>query len=285
MGFVQGKTVVITGASSGIGLETALALGQRGARVVMVSRDPQRGQSAYEVVREAAKRAGSPAPELILADLSVKTGIETVVSRVQTDFGAVQVLVNNAGGYFAHRRETEEGFEYTMALNHIAPARLTMALIELLQRNAPARVINVSSHAHSFGPLDLSDLQMSGQAYAGFKQYGRAKTASLLWTRAAARKLSTTEVTLNAVHPGWIKTSFGASNQGSLTAAAFRALSAVLARRQSAGAVGPVFLADDEGLQTTTGVYFRRERRAEPAQHARDPALEEAVWNWTAGIL
>ncbi len=273
MGFVEGRVVLITGASSGIGLETSRELARRGAQVVMAARNRERGEQALEDVRRAAATAGSPAPDLLLADLTDPDAIAFLIERVRSRYRRLHVLINNAGGFVARRAVTAEGFEYTYALNVVAPIRLTLGVLGRLRKSRPARIINVASQAHAAGALDLDDLQMERGRYRGFVQYARSKTALILWTRALACELRKSGVTVNAVHPGWIKTAMGASNPPTATAAVFRFATAILARPQIVGARGPVYLADDEQLQQTTGEYYFVTHQRAPAAHARDSEI------------
>lgn len=277
MGFVDGRVVLITGASSGIGLETSRELARRGAQVVMAARNRERGEQALEDVRRAAAAAGSPAPDLLLADLTDPTATAFLIERVRSRYRRLHVLINNAGGFLARRMVTAEGFEYTYALNVVAPIRLTLGLLGRLKKSRPARIINVASQAHAAGALDLDDLQMERGRYRGFVQYARSKTALILWTRALADELLKSGVTVNAVHPGWIKTGMGASNPPTATAAVFRFATALLARPQNVGARGPSYLADDEQLAQTTGEYFFVTHKRQPAAHARDPEIARRV--------
>ncbi len=273
MGFVRGRVVMVTGASSGVGLETSKELARRGAQVVMAARNRERGEKALEEVRRAARSAGSPEPYLLLADLTDPTATAFLMERVRSRYRRLHVLINNAGGYFARRATTPDGFEHTYALNVVAPIRLTLGLLGRLKKSRPSRVINVVSQAHAAGVPDLDDLQMKRRKYRGFLQYARSKSALILWTRAIAGELGGTGITVNAVHPGWIKTAMGSSNPPTAAAAVFRFATALFARPQIVGSRGPAYLADDEQLQETTGEYFFVTHQRAPAAHARDQEL------------
>ncbi|TVQ20409.1 MAG: SDR family NAD(P)-dependent oxidoreductase [Spirochaetaceae bacterium] len=282
MGFVEERSVLITGANSGIGFETARELARRRARVLMVARDRQRGERALANVLGVAERCGAPSPELLIADLTDTDQVTQLIDGVRARHSRLSVLINNAGGYFAHRSESSEGFEYTWALNVVAPIRLALGLLDLMTESSPARIVNVASHAHTAGRLVMEDLQMEEGKYRGFLQYARAKSALILWTEALARRVNPETVTACSVHPGWIRTGFGAANRGSATAAAFRFFTMLFAAPTVAGARPIVQLADttsaDGESACANGRYYFKSRRQEPAPHARDAQLADRLW-------
>ncbi len=283
MGLADGPTVLITGANSGIGFETSRELARRSARVLMVARDRERGERALSDVTGVAERSAAPSPELLIADLTDPEQVQFLIDTIRARHSRISVLVNNAGGYFAHRATTEEGFERTWALNVVAPIRLTLGLLDLLTESAPARVINVASHAHTAGRLDMDDLQMANGTYRGFLQYARAKSALILWTDALARRTNPQSVSAVSVHPGWINTGFGAANRGSAAAAMFRFFTTLFAAPAAKGARPIVELVDrppvgDPPGDVVTGEYFLKTRRQLPAAHARDRRVADLLW-------
>ena len=278
MGFVEARSVLITGANSGIGFEAARELARRRARVMLVARDRGRGERALADVLEITGRSGAPSPELLIADLTEPDQVRQLIDSVRARHSRLSVLINNAGGYFAHRTVSSEGFEYTWALNVVAPIRLTLGLLDLMTDSEPARILNVASHAHTAGPIEMADLQMEDRKYRGFLQYARAKSALILWTEALARRVESAAVTASSVHPGWIKTGFGAANRGSATAAAFRFFTTLFAAPAPTGARPIVELADGVA-DDANGAYYFKTRRRQPAAHARDRQIADRLWD------
>ena len=207
---MKGKTIVATGATSGIGEAAVLALAAMGARIVFVARDEGRAKST---MRELQAKAPGLEHRVHLADLSSMAETRRVGAAIAASEPRVDVLVNNAGAMFAERRVTPEGLELTFALNHMAYFVLTEALRERLVASAPARIVSTASTAHQGACLDFDDLQ-SAKGYSGFKVYGRSKLANILFTRELARRLAGTGVTANCLHPGVVATRFGDSSGG-----------------------------------------------------------------------
>src|SRR5438034_1826783 len=182
---MQGKICMVTGANSGIGKATALALAQMGATVVMVCRDRARGEQARS---EITTKSRNNAVDLLQADLSSQQSIRQLVEHVQHHYPHLHVLINNAGAAFPGRRETVDGLEMTFAVNYLAPFLLTQLLLDMLTASAPARIVNVSSAAHKSGSIQLDDLQAE-KLYRPMRTYPQAKLAVVLFTYELARKL------------------------------------------------------------------------------------------------
>ena len=202
---MQGKTIVATGATSGIGEVAVLALAGLGARIVFIARDEARAQAT---MRKLEAKAPGLDHRLHLADLSSMAETRKVGEAIAANEPRIDVLINNAGALFSNRRVTPEGLELTFALNHMAYFVLTEALRDRLVASAPARIVSTSSAAHQGMSLDFSDLQ-SAKGYNGLRVYGRSKLANILFTRELARRLAGTEVTANCLHPGVVATRFG----------------------------------------------------------------------------
>ena len=263
---------VVTGATSGIGKETAVALAKAGATVAVVCRTRDRGEAALAEIR---RRAGHDAVSLFVADLSSQRAIRTVAAELQAALPRIDVLVNNAGLALRDRLVTEDGFENTFAVNHLAYFLLTRLLQPTLLASAPARVVNVSSEAHRWGAIRFDDL-MGEAAYAGWKAYAQSKLANVLFTYELARRLDGTGVTANCLHPGLVGTAF-ASRGPSLIRILSR-LARPLLRSPASGAATSVYLASAPEVATVTGQYFagRRARRSSPASY--DRALAARLW-------
>jgi len=207
---MKGKTIVATGATSGIGEAAVLELAGLGARIVIVARDEARAQATMRKLEAKAPKLGH---RMHLADLSSMADTRKVGAAIAASEPRIDVLINNAGALFSERRVTPEGLELTFALNHMAYFVLTEALRDNLVASTPARIVSTSSTAHQGASLDFDDLQ-SAKAYGGLKVYGRSKLANILFTRELARRLAGTGVTANCLHPGVVATRFGQSSGG-----------------------------------------------------------------------
>lgn len=263
---LSGRTAVVTGATSGIGVEIARGLAARGARTVVVGRGAER---ASRVAQEIAHSTGNAAVEAVgVTDLALLSDVRALAQTLRERYPNVSILVNNAGAYFQQRQVTSEDHERTFALNVLAPFLLTSLLADRLRANAPARVVNVSSAAHRGYRIDFSDLE-SATRYSGFRVYGRSKLEILLLTREFARRLAGSGVSVNAVHPGFVASGFGQNNAGA-TRGLFRFLEAVFAISVRRGAETPIFVATDPSAAPITGEYFAKCRVARASAPSYD---------------
>jgi NAD(P)-dependent dehydrogenase (short-subunit alcohol dehydrogenase family) len=269
---MQGKTVVMTGATSGIGEAAALALAGIGARIVFVARDEKRAEATLNRIEAKAPRLGH---RVHLADLSSMAETRRVGLAIAASEPRIEVLVNNAGAVFSQRRVTPEGLELTFALNHMAYFIMTAALGDRLAASTPARIVSTSSSAYQAASLDFADLQ-SAKGYNGWKAYGRSKLANILFTRELARRLAGTGVTANCFHPGVVATRFGDA-AGGLTGRLMP-----LARRfftsPENGADPIVYLASSPEVEGVTGGYFAKHKVVQPSAAARDDAAAKKLW-------
>jgi NAD(P)-dependent dehydrogenase (short-subunit alcohol dehydrogenase family) len=270
---VKGKTCVITGATAGIGFETAAQLGALGARLVLVGRDVNKGEAALAQLRS---RIPGVTAEMHYADLARPDEILRLSRTLLSSAPRIDVLLNNAGAIFARRETTPDGLERTFALNHMGYFRLTALLRPRLISSAPARIINVASEAHRGARLNIDDLQ-SASGYSGWKAYQRSKLANILFTRELARQLHGTGVTANCLHPGFVATNFGNNNRGiwRFSIAVAKSVGAISVER---GAVTPVYLASASDIGSTTGKYFRKCRERSPDDLATDDAAAARLW-------
>jgi len=277
-GPLTGRTVVVTGATSGIGLETAIGLARLGAAVSLVGRDPRRGELALEEVR----RAASAPPRLFLADFASLAEVRRLASELTAAHPRIEVLVNNAGAIHMTRKETVDGFEMTLAVNHLAPFLLTNLLLAKLQAGAPARVVTVASEAHRSAQIRFDDLE-SRRDYAGFAVYSRSKLANILFANELSRRLEGVEVTSNSLHPGVIATRFGQNDPG------FFRLLVTLGRpflgRPERGARTSIHLAAAPELARVSGRYFKNSREAPPSKAATDATSQERLWRISAEMV
>jgi NAD(P)-dependent dehydrogenase (short-subunit alcohol dehydrogenase family) len=272
---VNNKTILVTGATSGIGLEASVALARRGARVLMVGRDPARLQAALAAARE---RSGSNALSSFLCDFEQQARVRELARAVLDTHDALHALVNNAGAVNAARRTTADGIEATFAVNHLGYFLLTTLLLPLLVRSAPARIVTVASVGHRYGTLDFDDLGFARGGYSIMRAYSRSKLANVLFASELARRLAGTGVTCNSVHPGSVDTNIwsGAPWWAKPIIRLFLRPSFISAET---GAANVVRLVVDPELEGVTGQYFEERERMDPAPPARDPALAKRLWD------
>jgi NAD(P)-dependent dehydrogenase (short-subunit alcohol dehydrogenase family) len=275
---LRGKTVVVTGATSGIGLETAIGLARLGADVALTARDPARGEAALAAVRAAGPGGRH---SLHLADLSRQAEVRRLAGSLAA-LPRLDVLVNNAGAIHARRKLTADGLEMTFAVNHLAPYLLTRLLAPRLSAAGAARVVTVASEAHRVGRLDLEDLQAE-RGYAGMRVYGTSKLCNILFAAALARRLAGSGVTSTSLHPGVIATGFGRNDSGWLNVLV--RLARPLLKGPAEGARTSIHCAAHPSLDGVTGRYFKDCREVTPAPAARDEALGERLWEASARLV
>ncbi len=268
---MKGKTVVMTGATSGIGEEAAQALAGKGARIVFVARDEARAKATLQKIERAGPGLGHG---FHLADLSSMADTKRVGREIAAREPKVDVLVNNAGAMFSDRRVTAEGLEMTFALNHMAYFLMTEALAPSLAAAAPARIVSTASAAHIGMTLDLADLQ-GAKSFSGWRAYGRSKLANILFTREAARRLAQ-KVTVNCFHPGVVATRFGSAS-GGWAGRLFPLLRPFFIGPEK-GADTLVWLASAPEAAGKTGGYFVKRKAVEPSAGGRDDAAAKGLW-------
>jgi NAD(P)-dependent dehydrogenase (short-subunit alcohol dehydrogenase family) len=270
---LRGRVCLVTGATSGIGKATAHALAAMGASVVLIGRDPQKGEATVQRIREDT---GNEEVELLGADLSSQASIRELADHVVAGHDQLHVLVNCAGAFFRKRYVTIDGLEMTFALNHLAYFLLTRLLLNLLQESAPARVVNVTSGAHSMGRIDFEDLQ-GERGYRGRAAYNQSKLANVMFTYELARRLDGTGVTVNCVHPGVVQTNFGRKNQP----LAWRLVISIVApfmRSLEKGAETVGYLSSDPEVETVTGKYFHDLKPKRSSKLSSDEAVATRLW-------
>jgi retinol dehydrogenase 14 len=276
---VAGRTVLVTGGTGGIGRATALGLAAMGAHVAIVGRDRARTEAAAREIREA----GGGHVDAFVADMSSQAEVRRLAAAVLEALSRIDVLVNNVGGYWDTRHVTADGLERTFALNHLAPFLLTHLLLERLRQSAPARVVTVSSGAHTMGRIDFDDLG-GERSYSGMRAYSQSKLANLLFTYELARRLDAGGVTANALHPGMVRTGFGAEDAGSLQRL-FTPLMRPFMKSPAQGAATSIYLASSPELLGVTGCYFAGSRRKESSKRSHDGATAERLWQVSAELV
>ena len=287
-GSLKGKTALVTGGTSGIGYHTASSLARLGAQVYISGRDSSRGKAAERQVRSAA---GHENVHFIQADASSVGGNLRLARQVVAEASRLDILVNNVGGLYNDRWETEDGYEATLALNLIGPFALTEALLPVLGANRPARIVNLTSAGFAMWKGDLfSDLQ-SCEAYSGFHAYNRSKYLNLLWTLALARRIGGSGIVANAVHPGTAWTTMTQSNQPRLLPPGMRLFWPLfrLVQRSGSperGARTPVFLASAPEAAAVNGQYFENSTRPKTLHpEMLDTDLQEKAWELAGRLV
>jgi NAD(P)-dependent dehydrogenase (short-subunit alcohol dehydrogenase family) len=273
---MQGKTVVITGGNAGIGKETAIGLAGLGARVVVTSRNKTRGEAAR---KEIVERSGNTDVEVMALDLAELASVREFAHQFGERHDRLDVLINNAGLVLSSRQETVDGYEMTFQVNHLGHFLLTQLLHDQLVAGAPARVVNVASDAHKSARhgLDFDDLQ-STRRYRSFSVYGKSKLANILFTRELARRWDDTGVTTNAVHPGFVASSFGRDGDtGALGKLVFPLLKP-FALNAVQGAQTSVYVASAPELEGITGGYWVKSAPASPSNAAQDDTAAARLW-------
>jgi NAD(P)-dependent dehydrogenase (short-subunit alcohol dehydrogenase family) len=280
---MHGKVVVVTGSNVGIGLETAVGVAERGATTVLACRNQAKADAAAAVVTQRTWNDDVHVVVLDLADLaSVRKAAEEILSR----WGRLDVLVNNAGGTWTQRQHTAQGIEYTFGVNHLGHFYLTNLLLDRLRADAPARVVSVTSVGHhaAFGGMQFDDLQ-SEKRYEGMEVYCRSKLANVLFTRELAKRLQGSGVTANAVHPGWVRSSFAMDGDTTgFMGFGMRVIRPVQISPRR-GAKTSIYLATSPDVAGRTAMYWVRSKPGHMSRHARDDAAAERLWDESERIL
>ena len=276
---LSGKTIVLTGATSGIGKAAALQLATMGARLVLVSRDPAK---CARVTEEIEHQSGNQALDSIAGDLSVIAETRRVAAEIIKRCPRIDVLVNNAGMIVPERRLTADGYEHTFALNHLGYFTLTELLLDTIKASAPSRIVNVSSEAHRRATIDFNDV-MNERAYGPMKAYGQSKLANVLFTYELARRLQGTGVTANCLHPGVVRTGFGSEFRG--LAGFLFSIGKPFLISPTRGAETTVFLASSPGAASVSGKYFKRCRSILSNDESYRTDVAKRLWELSTALV
>ena len=278
-GPMTGKTVVVTGGTGGIGRATARGLAAMGAHVAITGRDVERTKDAAHEIGAIGARP----VDTFVADLSSQSQVRRLAEELLQRLPQIDVLVNNVGGYWNTRHVTVDGLEHTFAVNHLAPFLLTNLLLERMKESAPARVVTVSSQAHPLGQIDFDDLQ-GQRSYSGGRAYNQSKLANVLFTYELARRLHPSTATANALHPGVVRTSFGADDPAGIQRW-FVPLVRPFMKTPARGAATSIHVASAPDLAQVTGRYFANSKPKKSSKTSYDEALAAQLWQVSANLV
>src|SRR5262245_33864436 len=273
---MKGKVCVVTGGTDGIGKAAAHGLATQGARLLVHGRDPEKGARA---VAELQARSGNPSIEFLGADFGSLAEVRALAAAVLERAPRIDVLVNNAGSMFIKRAVSKDGYEMTFAVNHLAPFLLTHLLLDALQRAAPARIVTTASNAHLRAKIPFDDLQLT-RKYSPMGAYGISKLANILFTRALARRLEGKAVSATCLHPGFVRTNFGANNNRDISPV-FKALFLLIsrfARTPEKGAETVIYLASSPDVHGESGGYYFDCKPLSPSAAGQDDEAAERLW-------
>lgn len=268
------KTILITGATSGIGYEASIVLAREGHRIIMVGRDQAKTERC---VAEVKQKSGATNVEYLLGDFASLASVRTLAAAFLAKYDRLDVLVNNAGTVYDTRTVTVDGFEATWAVNHLAPFLLTKLLLDRVVQSVPARIVMVSSVGHYRGSMELDDLGYEKGGYSIMGAYARSKLANVLMTRGLAKRLEGKGVTVNALHPGAVATNIWSRAPG-WTQPLLAVVKRLFMISPQKGAQTITYLATSPEVEGKTGLYFEKNTPKTPAKLARDEALVEQVW-------
>ena len=271
---MQNKTILITGGSSGIGLQTAKILAKKGATIYIVGRNAEK---TIQAVEETKTDSGNNQVDFFIADLSSQKQIRKLAEEIKAKLGRLDVLINNAGGVSQTLQFTEDNIELTFATNHLSYFLLTNLLLDLLKRSAPARIVCVSSNSHYPGRIDFNDLNMTNK-YWGMAAYECSKVCNVLFTMELAERLKGSGITVNALHPGKVKTAIGLKNTGFLYKIVWKLATTFLAISVEKGAETSIYLASSKEVENITGKYFSDCKEKIPSAYSQTPRLKEKLW-------
>ncbi|KAI1904495.1 hypothetical protein AGOR_G00006240 [Albula goreensis] len=280
---LDGKTVLITGANTGIGKQTAVDMANRGARVILACRDMTRANKAAEDIRQRSGNGNVVVKKLDLASLQ---SVRDLAKDIQENEERLDVLINNAGIMMCPKWQTEDGFEMQFGVNHLGHFLLTNCLLDLLKKSSPSRIVNVSSLAHEKGEIHFDDINLD-KDYCPRKSYRQSKLANVLFTRELASRLQGTGVTVYSLHPGVIHTELGRHfwPEMALWKRVVFTPFLLLLKTPWEGAQTTIFCAVDESLENTSGLYYSDCAPKEAAPQARDDAVAKKLWEVSATMV
>ena len=277
---MAGKTVLVTGGTGGIGKATAIGLARLGARVGITGRDRTRAEAAADDIRTAS---GNAAVDAYAADMSSQAEVRRLAQDVLDAYPRLDVLVNNVGGFWTTRHVTADGLEHTFAVNHLAPFLLTDLLLDRLKASAPARIVTLSSGAQAMGRIDFDDLQ-GERSYSGQRAYSQSKLANVMFTYELARRLEGTGVTATVLHPGVVRTAFGAEDPARWHRL-FLPLVRPFMKTPDRGAETSIYLASALEVDGVSGRYFANRKPKKSSKDSYDTAAQTRLWQVSAELV
>ena len=271
---LQNKVVMVTGATNGIGYEAAKVLAGMGATIIGVGRNPQK---CADAAAQITRLTSNSKVEFLIADLSVQAQVRQLAKTFKQKYDRLDVLLNNAGAFFARREESTDGIEMTWALNHLNYFLLTDLLLDVLKANAPARIVNVSSDAHTGAKgINFADVEFK-HGYSSWGAYGHSKLANVMFTYELARRLEGARVTANVLHPGFVATGFG-HNNGSLMRVGMNVVQKIAAKKPEQGAATSIYLASSPEVEGVTGKYFSDNKETQSSTVSYDVDAQKRLW-------
>jgi NAD(P)-dependent dehydrogenase (short-subunit alcohol dehydrogenase family) len=271
---MTGKIILITGASSGIGLATALSLAEKGAELILVARSEKKLKEACELIKT---KTGNTNMKYYIADFSSQRSIRSLAVQVKNDYQKIDVLINNAGGAFPAFKLNADGLEMTIGTNHFAYFLLTNLLLDLIKRSDYARIVNVASGAHYQGKIDFESFTKD-KGYFILKAYAQSKLANVLFTAALAEQLKDTPVTVNCLHPGVVRTDIGNKGTQWYGKLFWTLMSGLIGISAASGAKTSVYLASSDEVNGVSGRYYEKCKEKDPAPLAKDKDLQRELW-------
>lgn len=274
------KNCIITGATDGIGKQTAIDLAKLGYNIGIVGRSQRKGKA---VLDEIASLTGNHSLKYFKADLSIIKDLSGLASDIKKEYNSIDILINNAGAYFSQYIETEEQLEMTFALNHLNYFQLTMLLLDAIEFERPGRVINVASSAHFGAKLDLNDIQMR-KKYKGWTAYSNSKLMNILFTYEIHKRYKDTGVCFNALHPGFVDTSFGDNNRG-FGKNILSIGKKLIAINVIKGAKTNVYLATSDEVENVSGKFFDKSKPVKSSKVSYKESNQKELWSYSQNII
>lgn len=277
---MRDKICLITGANSGIGKVTAQELAKRGAHVIMLCRNEEKAERAKE---DILKVCGHDRVDIVLADLASIEQIKKAAAQINVNYPKIDILNNNAGLFLGSKRQTtEDGFEMTFGVNHLAPFLLTYLLMDKIMASEQGNIINVSSEIHRFARLDFDNLQYE-KGYSGMKSYCLSKLCNILFTRELSKKLRGSKVVTNALHPGTVASGFG-REANSLSGTVFKLFRPWM-KGSEKGAETSIYLATSREGMKASGLYFKNKKPVKPSKAALSDYNARRLWECSEELL
>ncbi|MBN6889463.1 retinol dehydrogenase 14 [Cytobacillus horneckiae] len=273
---MEDKLAIVTGANSGMGLATVIALAKKGINVIMLCRNEERGVKALQIAKDESQSDGI---ELMIGDLGSIDSIHRFAEAFKTKHNKLDILINNAGVVSLKRQETKDGFESMLGVNHLGHFLLTNLLLDELKASPQGRIVVVSSGAHKWGKIDFEDPYFKS-GYNVAKGYGRSKLANILFMRSLHEHIKNTRVTVNALHPGAVATNIGVDRETGFGKRIIKLLVPFF-RTPEKGAATAVFLAMDEKVSSISGAYFYDEKEVSISGLGQDNELADRFWKWS----